>query len=193
MQKTLERISARIDRLNDWVGNKTIWLTLAMILSQFAIVILSKVYGYSFTPLDESIWYYNGLIFMLGAAYTLLHDRHVRVDIFYREAGQRYKAVVDFAGAILFLLPITFMTFGLSWGFVLDSWYNFNTGQWVLERANGSPSSLPLLSAFKTIIWVYAFLLALAAISLAIKAGLFLFGRHQDYDPTIHAQPRQRM
>ncbi len=192
MQQTLERIFSKIDRLNDWVGNKTLWLVLAMIITQFVIVILSKVYGYSFTPLDESVWYYNGLIFMLGAAYTLLHDRHVRVDIFYREASPRYKAIIDIIGAIIFLLPVTFMTFGLSWGFVLDSWYNFSTGQWVLERADGSPSSLPLLSAFKTIIWVYAFLLALAAISLTIKAGLFLSGAHHQYDPSIHAQPRQR-
>ena len=92
----LERITTKIDLLNHRVGEAALWLVLAMIVFQFLIVLLSKVFGISFTPLDESIWYLNGLIFMLGAAYTLLHDRHVRVDIIYRTASSRYKAWIDF-------------------------------------------------------------------------------------------------
>ena len=67
----LERITTKIDLLNHRVGEAALWLVLAMIVFQFLIVLLSKVFGISFTPLDESIWYLNGLIFMLGAAYTL--------------------------------------------------------------------------------------------------------------------------
>lgn len=184
MQQMLRRIIVKIDRLNYWIGEKAIWFTLVMIIAQFTVVTLSKVFGYSFTPLDESVWYFNGLIFMFGAAYTLLNDRHVRVDIFYREASPRFRAWVDMLGALVFLLPAIFMTFGLSWNFVLDSWFNFSTGHWVIERAEGSSSSLPLLSAFKTVIWAYSFLLALAAISLAAKSALFLFGTDERYDPT---------
>lgn len=185
MQQMLRRIIAGIDQLNHWIGEKAIWFTLCMIIAQFAVVVISKTFGYSFTPLNESVWYFNGLIFMLGAAYTLLNDRHVRVDIFYREASDHFRALIDLIGALIFLLPVTFMTFGLSWNFVLDSWYNFNTGQWVLERAEGSSASLPLLSAYKTVIWVYSFLLALAAISLAAKAILFFKGNRRPYDPTF--------
>lgn len=188
MRQMLERIIFKIDRLNHWIGERAIWFSLMMIIAQFAVVLLSKVFGYSFTPLDESVWYLNGLIFMFGAAYTLLNDRHVRVDIFYREAGPKYRALVDLFGALIFLLPVTFMTFGLSFDFVLDSWYNFSTGQWVIERAEGSPASLPLLSAFKTVIWVYSFLLALASISLAAKAFLFLTGARASYQPA-YQQP----
>jgi len=181
----LDRIIKGIDRLNHNIGEFAIWFVLAMVVLQFLIVILSKLYGISFTPLDESIWYLNGLIFMLGAAYTLLHGGHVRVDVIYRGASDTYKAIIDLAGSLIFLLPITFMTFGLSWGYILDSWYNFTTNEWVFESADGIPSSLPLLSPYKTIIWVYSFLLALAAISMAGKAWCYLTGRHKTYNPEM--------
>ncbi len=184
----LTRIITSIDALNQRVGEAAIWLVLAMILFQFLVVLLSKVFGISFTPLDESVWYLNGLIFMLGAAYTLMHDRHVRVDLIYRESGQRYKAWVDLFGSLVFILPIAFMTFGLSWGFILDSWYNFSTGEWILERAEGIPSSLPLLSPFKTVIWVYALLVALQGLSLAGKAILYLNGKEPNYDPKMRTR-----
>ena len=177
----LQRITTKIDLLNHRVGEAALWLVLAMIVLQFLIVLLSKVFGISFTPLDESIWYLNGLIFMLGAAYTLLHDRHVRVDIIYRTASARYKAWIDFWACLLFIIPVACMTWGLSTGLILDSWYNFSTNEWILERADGSPSSLPLIAPYKTIIWLYALLIALQALSEAGKAWLYLSGRASTY------------
>lgn len=179
----LERIINRIDALNQRVGNFAIWLVLAMVLCQFLVVLLSKVFGISFTQLDESVWYLNGLIFMLGAAYTLLKDRHVRVDMFYREASPRFKAIVDLFGSLVFIIPVAFMTFGLSWSFVLDSWYNFSTNEWILEQAEGIPSSLPLISPFKSVIWLYCLLIALQALSIAGKAWLYLSGAATSYNP----------
>ncbi len=177
----LERITTKIDLLNHRVGEAALWLVLAMIVFQFLIVLLSKVFGISFTPLDESIWYLNGLIFMLGAAYTLLHDRHVRVDIIYRTASSRYKAWIDFWACLIFIIPVAFMTWGLSTGFILDSWYNFSANKWILERSSDSSSSLPLIAPYKTIIWVYALLIALQAFSEAGKAWLYLSGKAQTY------------
>ena len=177
----IERIITNIDRLNHRIGEAALWFVLAMIVLQFLIVVLSKVFGISFTPLDESIWYLNGLIFMLGAACTLLHDRHVRVDILYRTASPRTKALVDFWGCLLFILPVAFMTAGLSSGFILDSWYNFAANKWIFERSSDSASSLPLIAPYKTIIWVYALLIALQALSEAAKAWSFLSGRTSTY------------
>lgn len=186
----IERIVQNIDRVTNRLGEVSLWLVIAMVICQFLVVLLSKVYGISFTPLDESVWYLNGLIFMLGAAYTLLHNRHVRVDLIYHDAGNRYKAWVDLFGSLVFILPVAFMTFGLSWGFVLDSWYNFATSEWLLERAEGTAASLPLISPFKTIIWLYAITIALSALSLAGKAILYLSGQWADYNPAMAAKGR---
>ena len=92
---TIERIVNKIDQLNNRVGECVIWLVLTMVIVQFLIVLLSKVFNISNTGFDEIVWYCNGLIFMLGAGYTLLYNRHVRVDISYNEAGQKYQALID--------------------------------------------------------------------------------------------------
>jgi len=177
----IERIINKIDRVNYRVGEVAIWFVLLMVVVQFLIVVVSKVFNFSNTGLDEIVWYSNGLIFMLGAGYTLLHNRHVRVDIFYNEAGYKYQALVDLFGSLCFILPVAVLTFGLSTNLVIDSWYNFNGGGWVLEGSD-SPSGLPLLFLYKTVIWVYAFLIALAGISLAGKAWLYLSGRRGTYE-----------
>lgn len=177
----IERIIRKIDSLNHRVGEFAIWLVLLMIIVQFGIVLVSKVFSASYSAIDETVWYCNGLIFMLGAGYTLMHNRHVRVDILYREAGQNYQALLDLLGSMFFILPVATLTFGLSWNLVIDAWYNFNGGGWVLERSD-SPSGLPILFLYKTVIWIFAFLIALAAIALAGKAYLYLSGQRKKYE-----------
>ena len=93
-----------------------------MVLIQFAVVILRYVFAFSNTALSESIWYLHGLLFMIGAGYTLLYDGHVRVDVLYREASPRYKAWVDMLGSLLFIIPLCILTVWLSWGYVINAW-----------------------------------------------------------------------
>ncbi len=182
---TIERIVKRIDQLNLRDGDYALWLVLLMVIVQFLIVLVSKVFNISNTGFDEIVWYCNGLIFMLGAGYTLLYNRHVRVDIFYNDRSSKYQALVDLFGSLFFILPVAAFTFGLSWNLVIVSWYNFNGGGWVLEGSD-SPSGLPLLFLFKTVIWIYAFLIALAGLSLAGKAFLYLSGWSPNYELMRH-------
>jgi TRAP-type mannitol/chloroaromatic compound transport system permease small subunit len=96
---------ARLDAVNSAVGMTVRWLALAMVLLQFAVVLLRYVFGISFIFLNESVLYMHAALFMLGAGYTLLIDGHVRVDIFYSRLGRRGRAVIDLAGGLGFLLP----------------------------------------------------------------------------------------
>lgn len=176
----LRLIADIIDRENEITGKAVAWLALALVLVQFAVVILRFVFGIGFIPLQESVWYLHGALFMLGAGYTLLHDGHVRVDVFYREASPRTRALIDLLGALLLLLPLMVFTFVQSFSYVLDSWYNFTLGKWVLEGST-ELSGLPLIFALKTVIWLFALLLGLQGVSMAIRAGLFLTGNEAHY------------
>ena len=98
-----------IDRINDVVGRATAWLTLAMVVITFVVVILRYVFSLGFVWMQESYVWLHGIVFMVGAGYTLLHGGHVRVDIIYREANPRYKAWVDLFGALLLLTPVIVM------------------------------------------------------------------------------------
>ncbi len=170
---SLQLLYRRIDTLNEYVGRATAWTALAMVLVQFLVVILRYVFAIGFIPMQESIWYFHGILFMMGAGYTLLYDGHVRVDLIYGDASPRAKALVDLFGAIIFLVPVCILTVWLSWGYVINSWK-------VLEGST-ELSGLPLIFLFKTVIWLFAILLGLQGVSMAIKAWLQLRGVEMIY------------
>lgn len=169
----LASIVRAMDSLNRRVGHAVAWLALAIVLVQVSVVVLRHVFAIGFVPLQEAAWALHGVLFMAGAGYALLHDGHVRVDVFYREASARRRALVDLIGALVFLVPLCGLTVWLSWDYVIASWR-------VLERS-GEVGGLPVVFLLKTMIWVFAGLLALQGLALAGRAGLYLAGASADY------------
>ena len=151
-----------IDRLNENIGHLLAWVALIMVLVQFIVVVMRYVFAIGNIAMQESIWYMHGIIFMIGAGYTLLHQGHVRVDILYGDASPRYKALIDLLGTIFFLIPITIATFWLSFDYVINSWR--------VWEGSTETTGLPLIWAYKTVIWIFAWLLFLQAISLLYKS-----------------------
>lgn len=172
----------RIDQLNRTLGHCVAWLALALVLLQFAVVVLRYVFAVGSVPMQEAVWHLHGLLFMLGAGYTLLNDGHVRVDVIYRNASPVYKARTDLAGCLLFVLPVCALTLYMSWDYVLRSIYDFERGVWMLESSSEF-GGLPLIWAYKAVIWVFAVTLALQAISMAAKAFAYLSGEVSSYPP----------
>ena len=103
IQNVLVHLRLAIDGLNDRIGRFVAWFALAMVLIQTAVVLQRYVFGINFIWLQESVMYLHGLLFLLASGYTLLHNGHVRVDVFYREAGLVPKALVDLIGCYVFL------------------------------------------------------------------------------------------
>ena len=158
-----------VDGLNDRVGRGVAWLTLAMVLITFLVVVLRYVFSLGWVWMQESYVWLNGIVFMLGAGYTLLHNSHVRVDIFYRPANERHKAWVDLFGVCVLLLPLVAVSLFFSWEYVIKSWAGLEESR----EAGG----LPGLFLLKTIIWLFSVLVALQGLSLAGRSALILSGR----------------
>ena len=161
-----------IDRLNDAVGRGVAWLTLAMVLIAFAVVLLRYVFAIGWVWMQESYVWLHGMVFMLGAGYTLLHQGHVRVDIFYRDAEARRKALVDLFGSLLLLLPVVALIFWVSLEYVADSWARLEESR----EAGG----LPGLFLLKTVILGFCVLLGLQGLALAGRS-LLVLRRHPDF------------
>ncbi|PKM42702.1 MAG: C4-dicarboxylate ABC transporter permease [Gammaproteobacteria bacterium HGW-Gammaproteobacteria-1] len=172
MQQQLEQIAAFIDGLNEWTGRLVAWLTLAMVLVTGAVVLLRYAFDLGWIAVQESITYLHALVFMLGAAYTLRHDGHVRVDIFYRRLAPRGQAWVDLLGALLLLLPVCVFILWISWDYVAASW-----SLWEGSRDAGG---LPLVYLLKGIIPAMALLLLLQGVSQALRSLLVLLGHAED-------------
>ena len=158
----------RIDRLIAAIGNGVMWLSLLLVLLQFAVVLLRYAFELGSVWLAESVIYCHAALFMLAAAWTLQQNGHVRLDVFYCDASPHSKAVIDLAGALLLLLPFVAAIVWFSLPYVARSWS-------ILERSREA-SGLPLIYLLKTLIPLFALLLGLQGISQAMRAMLTLMG-----------------
>ncbi|WP_447554588.1 TRAP transporter small permease subunit [Vreelandella sp. EE22] len=161
------RLLRWLDGLTEGLGRAVAWLVIIMMLVQFAVVVLRYLMGINSIVMQESVMYMHAAVFMLGAAWTLKHDGHVRVDIFYRRLSSRARAWVDLLGTLLLLIPVTlFIAIG-SFHYVMTSWA-------IMERSpNGG---IPAVYLLKTLILVMVALLLLQAVAQLIRQTLIIRG-----------------
>lgn len=168
----LETAVRGINRLNDAVGRGVAWLTLAMVAITLLVVLLRYGFSLGWVWMQESYVWLHGIVFMVGAGYTLLHDGHVRVDVIYQGASQRYRAIVNLLGSLFLLLPMVGLVAWQSWPYVLQSWDKLES-----SREAGGLEGLFLL---KSVLIVFCVLLALQGLALAGRSVLTLAGRPDD-------------
>jgi TRAP-type mannitol/chloroaromatic compound transport system permease small subunit len=152
-----------IDRLTAAIGRAAAWLTLAIVLMQFGLVVARYAFSAGSVPATESVIYGQAFLVTLTAAWTLAAGGHVRVDIFYAEASPRRRALVDLAGSLCLLLPFMLTLLWLSVPYALRSWA-------IMERSQET-GGLPLVFLLKTLIPVFALLMALQGVAQAIRAA----------------------
>lgn len=168
----LALITRRIDQFSEWTGRLIAWLTLGMVAVTFAVVLLRYLFNTGWIAMQESITYMHALVFMLGAAYTLRHDGHVRVDIFYQKFTPRGRAWVDLLGTLLLLLPVTVFITWISWEYVSTAW--------TLKEGSRETGGLPWVYLLKATIPLMALLLLLQGVSLALRSLRVLLGHEED-------------
>ncbi len=170
--RSLLRISTAIDRLNDRIGSIIQWLALVTVVIGAFNAIVRYTARYTGVSLSSNAyldlqWYLFSLIFLMGAAYGLNHDYHVRVDVLYSRLGRRARAWIDLIGSALFLVPFALVMLWVSWGPVVNSW--------AILESSPDPDGLPRYP-IKTVILVSFFLLFLQAFSEIVKNAAILAG-----------------
>lgn len=158
-----------INGLNRIVGQVFSWLALAIVVICFWVVV--ERYLFSSTRLwmqDLYVWL-NGAMFTAVAAFALLRENHVRVDIFYRGARNRTKAVADLVGVVFFLLPFCIVVFVYGLPFVQRSWKYM--------EGSANVGGMPGLYILKSFVLVFAVLVGLQAVAMLIRSILILADR----------------
>lgn len=156
------KLAAPFETIVRAAGKVAMGLVFVMAFVQFLGVLGRYVFGASLLAMQESVIYMHGAVFLLAAGYALLTDDHVRVDIFYREAPPRRKAVTDLIGAYLFLFPFALLILWTS---------SFYVGQsWAAREGSAEQSGLQALFLLKSLIPIFATLLAMAGFVQATRA-----------------------
>lgn len=120
--KALLALARVIDALTERVGRVVIWLVLVATLISAGNAVVRYLLGESSNAWLEIQWYLFGAMFMLGAGYTLKHNGHVRIDIFYNRFGARGQAWIDLVGGLVFLLPMAVLLAWLAWPMFHEAW-----------------------------------------------------------------------
>ena len=165
----LEAILRTIDGINDRIGKWVAWLTLILVLITVYDVIMRYFFRAGSVAIQEAEIHLFAMNFLLAAGWTYLNDGHVRVDILYLRFGMKTKAWIDLLGALLFCVPYCLLVIWAAGPFVIDSW--------ATREGSPNPGGLPALYVLKATIPLAFFLIALQAISQAIKKIIFLTGR----------------
>lgn len=115
-------LSRGIDRVNTAIGRSASWLILLAIFVSAVNAVVRKVFSISSNAYLELQWYLYGGAFLLAAAYTLLENEHIRIDIVYGAFSRRVQHWIDLLGTIFFLMPIVLLTLYLVWPWLTRSY-----------------------------------------------------------------------
>jgi TRAP-type mannitol/chloroaromatic compound transport system permease small subunit len=184
----IRRVAGRIDALNDGLGTLLRWLVLLMVLLGAGNALLrwsSRQLGLALnlTPLVEAQWYLFSAVFLLGAAYALRHDVHVRVDVLFERLGARARAWIDLVGTLALLVPFVSMMLWVSVPSVRASWR--------VREASPDPGGLPRYP-LKALLLVCFALLLLQALAQIIRHFDVIRGR-ATRPPAAPSEPEARV
>lgn len=169
MYSRLQRLADKLDSLAEATGRIIAWLTLGMVLVTFGVVVLRYLFQSGSIALQESISYLHAAVFMLGAAYTLRHDGHVRVDIFYQKSSPRVRAWINLLGTVLLLFPVC--------GFIFATSLDYVAASWAIREGSREAGGLDAVFLLKTAIPVMAVLLMLQGCSMMLHSLLEIGGQ----------------
>lgn len=155
------RFANTIDQMNTAIASVIRWLALTMVLVQFCIVIGRYVFGFNSIAAQESVLYMHATLFMLGAGFTLLVDKHVRVDVFYAKVTDATRRSIDIMGHIFLLIPSMTALLYWSWPSVRNSWKIF--------EGPISVGGIEAVFLLKSLIPAFCILILLQSLALLVR------------------------
>jgi len=166
MKNLLQKFINFVNTINENIGKATSWLTGILVVLVCGRVLGRMIFDSEPVWLPELEWHLFSMIFLLAAGYTLKHDKHVRVDLFYTNFSKKDKALVNLVGALLFLIPWCYLIIWVS--------YDYALGSYKILEGSPNPNGLPYRFVVKFAITIGASLLLLQALAMVADALLTL-------------------
>lgn len=167
----LETFIRYVDALNERIGRVLACALPVMTVTTLLIIFFGSALRMGWVWMSEIVVYLHAIVFMLGAGYTLRHEGHVRIDVFYSRLSPRRRAWVDLLGVLLLLLPVCAVVAVYSFSYVADAW--------AIREHSAEKQGLPAVFLLKTCLLLMPLLLMLQGLSLAAKSYLVLGGKRE--------------
>jgi TRAP-type mannitol/chloroaromatic compound transport system permease small subunit len=126
---------------------------------------LYSLYSNNSNALGDTTWYMFAAIVMLGSAWTLKINAHVRVDLLYGAVSERTRTWIDLLGGLFFLLPLCELLIYFTWDW---AWTSL-----VTQEASADAGGLPQWPA-KLMLPIGFFILLLQGVAEIVKCILAL-------------------
>ncbi len=150
-----------IDKFIENIGKAVSWLNVFLIALICLDVLFRYLFSFSKNWILELEWHMFAIIFLLGSAYALQAEKHVRVDVFYQRFSKKVQTIINLIGTLIFLIPWCYLVITTSYKFFNNSWY--------IKEGSPQPGGLPARYIIKGMIVVGFILLALQGLSLLWK------------------------
>ncbi|MFT5236035.1 MAG: TRAP-type mannitol/chloroaromatic compound transport system permease small subunit [Shewanella sp.] len=170
----------RIEKLTEFIGKGVSWLTLFIVLLTLAVVVLRYVFNIGATAMQEGALYLHGAVLTLAAGYTLKHDGHVRVDIFYRHFSCRGRHWVDLLGTLFLLFPVCF--------FIAYSCFDYVLASWRYSESSVEAAGLPFVYLQKSLLLLLVVSLLLQGSVDLVRHASALFGKKRVRDIEVRGE-----
>jgi len=161
-----------MDAFSEKTGTVVSWLSTLLVIAVFYDVIMRYVFRNGSIAIQELQWHIFSVIFLLGAAFTLKRDGHVRVDIIYTKMSRKAKAWVDFVCTFIFLIPFSII--------IIYSTKMFIMGSWAVREISSDPGGLHFRYLLKAMIPAGFVLLILQGVSEGFKNLLIITGHDKE-------------
>ena len=165
----LNWVSKTIDRFNTYVGYLCGIFAFLMVVVVFTVVVLRYGFSIGFIWMQEIYVWLHSFIFMLGSGFTYLANEHVRIDVYYRDASEKYKAWVNLIGNVFLLTPFLYIIWKFSYPFVYRSF--------LMNEVSREAGGMPALYILKSAILWFCLVLFLQLLSNVCKSLIVLFGK----------------
>lgn len=157
----LRKIINTISKFQEVTGRFVSWLSLLLVLVICYDVVTRYLFNHSSVALQELEWHLFAALFLLAAGYTLKHDAHVRIDLFYSKFSEKKKDLIDLLGTIIFLIPFCVV--------VIYSSYDFVANSFMIGEVSPDGGGLPARYIIKAIIPLSFILLLIQSVANALS------------------------
>lgn len=172
----ITKIADFIESISEWSGRAVSWLVLAMVMIICYDASMRFIFLRGSVALQELEWHLFALVFLLGGAYTLKHDDHVRVDVLFNSKwmSTRRRAWVNLCGGLVLLGPFCLLVIISSGPFVASA-YQFS-------ETSPDPGGLYYRYLLKAAIPMGFSLLLLQGIAGVIRNAVQLLIKQEDME-----------